>query len=67
MTPSNSAARSSRSRFASGIDITPNGKFLYGAVRTTSMLHGCKIDPEKATLTGIGKLADREVPARLQH
>jgi 6-phosphogluconolactonase len=32
--------------FASDIHITPNGKFLYGAVRTTSMLHGYEIDPD---------------------
>ena len=42
------------SAFASDIHVTPNGKFLYGPVRTTSMLHGYKIDREKGTLTAIG-------------
>lgn len=50
------------SAFASDIHITPNGKFLYGAVRTTSMLHGYKIDHEKGTLTGIGKWPTEKTP-----
>jgi 6-phosphogluconolactonase len=50
------------SAFASDIHITPNGKFLYGAVRTTSMLHGYTIDPEKGTLTGIGKWPTEKTP-----
>jgi 6-phosphogluconolactonase len=50
------------SAFASDIHVTPNGKFLYGAVRTTSMLHGYKIDPEKGTLTGIGKWPTEKTP-----
>jgi 6-phosphogluconolactonase len=50
------------SAFASDIHITPNGKFLYGAVRTTSMLHGYEIDPEKGTLTGIGKWPTEKTP-----
>jgi 6-phosphogluconolactonase len=40
---------------ASDIHVTPDGKFVYGAVRSTSMLHGFKIDPDKGTLTAIGK------------
>jgi 6-phosphogluconolactonase len=47
---------------ASDIHVTPNGKFLYGAVRTTSMLHGYKIDPEKGTLSGIGKWPTEKTP-----
>jgi 6-phosphogluconolactonase len=47
---------------ASDTHVTPNGKFLYGAVRTTSMLHGYKIDPEKGTLTGIGKWPTEKTP-----
>jgi 6-phosphogluconolactonase len=50
------------SAFASDIHITPNGKFLYGAVRSTSMLHGYKIDQEKGTLTGIGKWSTEKTP-----
>jgi 6-phosphogluconolactonase len=47
---------------ASDIHVTPNGKFVYGAVRTTSMLHGYKIDPEKGTLTRIGKWPTEKTP-----
>jgi len=50
------------SAFASDIHVTPNGKFLYGAVRTTSMLHGYKIDPDKGTLTSIGKWPTEKTP-----
>jgi 6-phosphogluconolactonase len=50
------------SAFASDIHVTPNGKFLYGAVRTTSMLHGYKIDSEKGTLTAIGKWPTEKTP-----
>jgi 6-phosphogluconolactonase len=47
---------------ASDIHVTPDGKFLYGAVRTTSTLHGYKIDPEKGTLTAIGKWPTEKTP-----
>ncbi|HKS88647.1 MAG TPA: lactonase family protein [Stellaceae bacterium] len=47
---------------ASDIHVTPNGKFLYGAVRTTSSLHGYKIDPDKGTLTKIGKYPTEKTP-----
>jgi len=47
---------------ASDIHVTPNGKFLYGAVRTTSTLHGYQIDPGKGTLTTIGKWATEKTP-----
>jgi 6-phosphogluconolactonase len=47
---------------ASDIHVTPDGKFLYGAVRTTSMLHGYKIDPGNGTLTPIGKFATEKTP-----
>jgi 6-phosphogluconolactonase len=47
---------------ASDIHVTPDGKFLYGAVRTTSMLHGYKIDPDKGTLTAIGKWPTEKTP-----
>lgn len=47
---------------ASDIHVTPDGKFLYGAVRTTSMLHGYKIDPEKGTLSRIGKWPTEKTP-----
>src|SRR5437763_9989787 len=47
---------------ASDIHVTPDGKFVYGAVRTTSMLHGFKIDPDKGTLTAIGKFPTEKTP-----
>ena len=34
---------------ASDIHVTPDGRFLYGAERKTSMLIGYKIDPDKAS------------------
>jgi 6-phosphogluconolactonase len=50
------------SAFASDIHVTPNGRFLYGAVRTTSTLHGYRIDPDKGTLTAIGKWPTEKTP-----
>jgi 6-phosphogluconolactonase len=47
---------------ASDIQVTPDGKFLYGAVRTTSTLHGYRIDPGNGTLTPIGKFATEKTP-----
>lgn len=40
---------------ASDLHVTPNGKFVYAAVRSTSMLHGFQIDADKGTLSPIGK------------
>ncbi len=50
------------SAFASDIHVTPDGKHVYGAVRTTSMLHGYKIDPDKGTLTAVGKWPTEKTP-----
>ena len=50
------------SAFASDIHISPDGNFIYGAVRTTSTLHGYKIDPDKGTLTAIGKWPTEKTP-----
>ena len=50
------------SAFASDIHVTPDGHFLYGAVRTTSTLHGYRIDPDKGTLTAIGKWPTEKTP-----
>ena len=47
---------------ASDIHVTPDGKYLYGAVRTTSTLHGYKIDPGNGTLTANGKFATEKTP-----
>ena len=50
------------SAFASDIHVTPDGRFVYGAVRTTSTLHGYRIDSDKGTLTAIGKWPTEKVP-----
>src|SRR6267378_1915080 len=47
---------------ASDIHVTPDGKFLYGAERKTSMLIGFKIDPDKSTLTQIGRFPTEKTP-----
>jgi 6-phosphogluconolactonase len=47
---------------ASDIHVTPDGKFLYGAERKTSTLYGFKIDPDKGTLTPIGKWPTEKTP-----
>jgi len=47
---------------ASDIHATPDGRFLYGAERRTSMLIGYKIDPEKGTLTPIGRFPTEKTP-----
>ncbi|MFZ2005656.1 MAG: beta-propeller fold lactonase family protein [Stellaceae bacterium] len=47
---------------ASDIHVTPDGHYLYGAVRTTSTLHGYKIDPHNGTLTAIGKFDTEKTP-----
>jgi 6-phosphogluconolactonase len=47
---------------ASDIHVSPDGKFLYGAERKTSMLIGYKIDPDKGTLTQIGRFATEKTP-----
>lgn len=50
------------SAFASDIHVTPDGRFVYAAVRTTSTLHGYRIDPDQGTLTAIGKWPTEKVP-----
>jgi 6-phosphogluconolactonase len=50
------------SAFASDLHVTPDGRFLYGAVRTTSTLHGYRIDPDKGTLSAIGKWPTEKTP-----
>ena len=47
---------------ASDIHVTPDGNFLYGAERKTSMLIGYKIDPDKGTLTQIGRFPTEKTP-----
>jgi 6-phosphogluconolactonase len=50
------------SAFASDIHVTPNGSFVYGAVRTTSTLQAYKIDCYKGTLTAICKWPTEKTP-----
>jgi 6-phosphogluconolactonase len=47
---------------ASDIHVTPNGRFLYGAERRTSMLIGYGIDPDKGTLAPIGRFPTEKMP-----
>ena len=47
---------------ASDIHVTPDGRFLYGAERRTSMLIGYKIDPNKGTLTQLGRFPTEKTP-----
>lgn len=46
----------------SDIHVTPDGKFVYSAVRSTSTLHGFKIDPAKGSLSAIGKWPTEKEP-----
>jgi 6-phosphogluconolactonase len=47
---------------ASDIHVTPDGRFLYGAERKTSMLIGYRIDPGTGTLTPIGRFPTEKTP-----
>src|SRR5215471_16230394 len=47
---------------ASDIHVTPNGRFLYGAERRTSMLFGYTIDSAKGTLSPIGRFPTEKTP-----
>jgi 6-phosphogluconolactonase len=47
---------------ASDIHVTPDGRFVYGAERKTSMLIGYRIDARKGTLTPIGRFATEKTP-----
>ena len=47
---------------ASDIHVTPDGKFVYGAVRTTSTLHGFKTAADTGTLTPVGKWPTEKTP-----
>ena len=47
---------------ASDIHVTPDGKFLYAAIRLTSMLASFRIDPASGTLTPIGRFPTEKTP-----
>ena len=51
--------------WASDLHLTPDGKFLYAAERTSSSLGGFKVDAASGKLTFVGSDADREAAARL--
>lgn len=47
---------------ASDIHVTPDGRYLYGAERKTSLLHGFRIDPGAGTLTPVGRYETETTP-----
>ena len=47
---------------AADLHVTPDGRFLYGSERRTSTLTGFRIDPEKGTLTQIGRFPTETTP-----
>ena len=47
---------------AADLHVTPDGKFLYGSERKTSTLTGFRIDPEKGTLSPIGRFPTETTP-----
>jgi 6-phosphogluconolactonase len=47
---------------ASDIHVTPDGAFVYAAVRSTSLLYGFRIDPATGTLTPIGRFETEKTP-----
>ena len=49
-------------RAAADLHVTPNGNFLYGSERRTSTLAGFRIDPEKGTLSPIGRTPTETTP-----
>ena len=42
--------------------MTPDGRFLYGSERRTSTLVGYRIDPEKGTLSLVGRYPTETTP-----
>jgi 6-phosphogluconolactonase len=47
---------------AADLHITPDGKFLYGSVRTSSTLAGFTVDPANGTLSPIGSVPTERKP-----
>ncbi len=47
---------------AADLHVTPDGRFLYGSERKTSTLTGFRIDPEKGTLSPIGRFPTEKTP-----
>ena len=49
-------------RWAAGIHLTPDGKFLYASERTTSTLAAFKVDPKTGMLTPIDSFPTEKQP-----
>jgi 6-phosphogluconolactonase len=47
---------------AADLQVTPDGKFLYGSERKTSTLTGFRIDPDRGTLSPIGQYPTEKTP-----
>jgi 6-phosphogluconolactonase len=47
---------------AADLHVTPDGHFIYGSERKTSTLVGYRIDPDKGTLTVIGRYPTETTP-----
>jgi 6-phosphogluconolactonase len=47
---------------AADLHVTPDGRYLYGSERKTSSLVGYKIDPEKGTLSLVGRYPTETTP-----
>ncbi|MBV9861280.1 MAG: lactonase family protein [Alphaproteobacteria bacterium] len=47
---------------AADLHVTPDGRFLYGSERKSSILAGFRIDPEQGTLTPIGRFPTEKTP-----
>jgi 6-phosphogluconolactonase len=47
---------------AADLHVTPDGRFLYGSERRGNMLVGFRIDPDKGTLTLVGRSATETTP-----
>lgn len=47
---------------AADLHVTPDGRFLYGSERRTSTLVGYRIDPEKGTLSLVGRYPTETTP-----
>ena len=47
---------------AADLQVTPDGKFLYGSERETSTLTGFRIDPDKGTLSPVDRFDTEKTP-----
>lgn len=56
------AADYTGARAAADLHVTPDGNFLYGSERRTSTLAGFRIDPDKGTLSPVGRTPTETTP-----